>query len=68
VRLSEGYVDEPDCSSCFIAVEIWIVIVEVSEDRGDDKGNTFAVGAGAGFEVDAKRLVWVELAYSITEH
>jgi len=60
VRLSKGNVNEPNCSSCFITVEVWIVIVEVGEDCGDNERNTFAVGAGSGFEVNAKGLVWVE--------
>ena len=62
VRLGERDVDEPDSASCFIAVEIWIVVVEIGEDCSDDKGDTFAVGAGSGFEVDAKGLIWTELA------
>ena len=36
------------------------MIVEVGEDCGDNERNTFAVGAGASFEVNTKGLVWVE--------
>lgn len=65
MRLGEGDVDKPDCPSRFIAIEVWIVVVEIGEDCSDDKGNAFTVGAGAGFKVDAKGLVWVELAYLV---
>lgn len=61
VRGGERDVEEPDCASCFVAVEVWIVVVKVGEDCGDDKGDAFAVGSGASFEVNAKGLVWMEL-------